>query len=139
MEVALRIDVRMLPIRSMIWSQFLLFALTACSSETREVMRVASPDHTTTVVETREHGGGAAGSAVYYLYMLEAGGTIGAPILTATYCGGLTVTWQGNSKLQVAYDSQCNIRQFVNRWWSKSAIQNAQVATVEIVLARKPD
>ncbi len=127
------------PIRSMILAQMLPLALTACSSETREVMRIASPDQTKTVVETREHGGGAAGSAVYYLYMSETGGTIGAPILTATYCGGLNVTWQGSSTVQVSYDYQCNIRQFVNRWWSKSAIQNAQAATVEIVLSRRPD
>jgi len=128
----------MSPVRTALLIQFLL-VLTACSSEKRELKRVDSPDQATTAVLMQELGGGATVSSVYSIYLSEDKGELSEPILTATYCGGLSVAWDGSRKLLVEYDSECNIRQFINYWWSKSAIQKAQHATVEIVLVRRPD
>lgn len=129
----------MSPVRSLLWTQCLLLLLTGCSSEKRELKSLASPDHATTAVVMQELGGGATVSSVYSIYLSEGKGKLSEPILTATYCGGLSVSWEGGRTLLVEYDPECNIRQFINHWWSKSAIQNAQSATVEIVLIRRQD
>jgi hypothetical protein len=129
----------MLRVRSALWIYCLLVVLTGCSSEKRELKSLASPDHATTAIVMQELGGGATVSSVYSIYLSEDKGKLSEPILTATYCGGLAVSWEGDRTLQVEYDSDCNIRQFINHWWSRSAIQNAQSATVEIVLLRRQD
>lgn len=126
----------MFVVRGMLLTHCLL-VLAACSSEKRELLRVDSPDHATTAVVMQEVGGGAAISSTYSLYLLEGKGELGEPNLKATYCGGLSVVWQGSRTLLVEYDPECHIRQFSNKWWSKSAIQKAQPATVEIVLIRR--
>ena len=114
-----------------------LLVLAACSSEKREFLRIDSPDHATTALVMQEVGGGAAISSTYSLYLLAGKDELGEPNLTATYCGGLSVVWQGSRTLLVEYDPECHIRKFSNKWWSKSAIQKAQPATVEIILIRR--
>jgi hypothetical protein len=126
----------MFPIRKMLLTHCFL-VLAACSSEKKESLRVESPDHATTAVMMQEVGGGAAISSMYSLYLSEGKGELGEPNLKATYCGGFSVLWQGSRTLLVEYDPDCHIRQFSNKWWSKSAIEKAQPATVEIVLIRR--
>jgi hypothetical protein len=112
-------------------------ALSACSSEKRELVRVASPDHATTAVVMQDIGGGAAISSVYSLYLSDGHDALNDSILQATYRGGISLAWEGSSKLLVEYDSECYIKKFSNKWWSKPAIQKAQAATVEIVLIQR--
>lgn len=111
--------------------------LVACSSERKELSRLASPNHATTVVVMREAGGGAPISSTYFVYLSDGEGELTKPNLTATYCGGLSLAWRGSGTLLVEYDPECYIRQFVNKWWSHSATQKAQSATVEIILVRR--
>jgi hypothetical protein len=117
----------------------MLIVLSACSSERRELTRIASPDHATTAIVIQELGGGATVSATYLLYFSDENGELSGPRLTATYCGGLSLAWKGGGTLLMEYDSECYIRQFINKWWSKSAIKDARPATVEIELIRRPD
>jgi hypothetical protein len=128
----------MFPVRAALLTLCSLM-LAACSVEKKELTRLASPDHATTVVVMQEVGGGAAISSTYYVYLSDGKSELSEPNLRATYCGGLSVAWEGSGRLLVEYDSECHIRQFANKWWSKSATQKAQTATVEIVLVRRQD
>jgi hypothetical protein len=129
---------RKTPVRKVLLALFLL-TLSACSSEKTELTRATSPDGGKTAVVMQEAGGGAAISSTYFLYISDGQNESNKPSLTATYCGGLSVAWKGSGTLLVQYDSECYIREFVNKWWSKSAIRRAQSATVEIVLIRSQD
>lgn len=126
----------MFSLRRMLLAHCLL-VLVACSSEKRQLLHVESPDHATTAVVMQEVGGGAAISSMYSLYLADGKGDLGEPNLKATFCGGLSVTWQGSRILLVEYDSECHIRQFSNKWWSKADTEKAQPASVEIVLIRR--
>jgi hypothetical protein len=116
-----------------------LLVLVACSQEQKELMRVPSPDHTTTAIVVQETGGGAAVSSTYYVYLSEGNGERAKPVFAATYCGGLSVGWQGLRRLLIDYDPHCHIRQFTNKWWNKGAVEKAQDATAEIILVREAD
>jgi hypothetical protein len=123
---------------AILFSQGLL-ALAACSQEQKELMRVPSPDHATTAIVVQEIGGGAAISSTYYVYLQEGNGERAKPIFAATYCGGLSVGWQGPKTLLIDYHPHCHIRQFTNEWWNKGAAEKAQGATAEIILVRETD
>lgn len=114
-----------------------LLIVAACSSEKTELVRLTSPDRATTAVVVQESGGGAAISSTYSVYLSESQGQLGKPSLRATYCGRLALAWKGNKTLVIEYDPECYIKQFVNKWWSKSATERAQPATVEIVLLQR--
>jgi hypothetical protein len=111
--------------------------LASCSLEHRELARISSPDHTTLAILVWEDGGGAAGSSEHYVYVMEAGATISPnkPVLTATNCDP-SISWSDSYTLQIYYQPDCSIRQFQNKWYSASDIQNARHASVEIILNR---
>jgi hypothetical protein len=84
-----------------------------------------------------EFGGGAAGSSEHYVYVVDAASTKtpDKPVLSATNCDP-TISWLDSHTLQINYQSDCTIRQFQNKWFSASDIQNAHHASVEIILNR---
>jgi hypothetical protein len=111
--------------------------LASCSLEHRELARISSPDHTTLAILVWEYGGGAAGSSEHYVYVVEASATKSPdkPDLTATQCDP-SISWSDSHTLQINYQPDCSIRQFQNKWYSASDIQNARHASVEIILNR---
>jgi hypothetical protein len=112
-------------------------SLTSCSLEHRELARIASPDHNTLAILVWEYGGGAAGSSEHYVYLIEAGSkkSLDKPVLAATRCDP-SISWSDSHTLQINYQPDCSIRQFHNKWYSASDIQNARPSSVEIILNR---
>jgi hypothetical protein len=102
-------------------------------------MRVTSPDQATSAIVIQGVGGGAAISSTYYVYLSEGDVEPGEAVFTATYCGGLNVSWERPKTLLIEYPSGCHIRRFTNMWWSKIAVSKSQGATAEIILVRKPE
>ena len=111
--------------------------LTSCSLEHRELARISSPDHNTFAILVWEYGGGAAGSSEHYVYVIEAGSkeSLDKPVLAATHCDP-SISWRDSRTLQINYQPDCSIRQFQNKWYSASDIQNARHSSVEIILNR---
>jgi hypothetical protein len=68
-------------------------------------------------------------SSIHYVYISQANAKRSSdhPVLTSTYCDPL-LTWIDNHTLQISYTSLCSIRQFENKWYSPSDVQNAQKA-----------
>ena len=115
-----------------------LLTLASCSTELRETARIISPDGHAVAVLIWVYGGGAAGSATRHIYIAEANAkSFEHPILSTTHCESLSMSWTDSNTLQVNYESNCSIKAFENHWYSPAAIQNAQPATVEIILNRK--
>jgi hypothetical protein len=114
--------------------------VAACSMEWEELDRVPSPDHETIAVLAWEHGGGAAGSSVTYLHLIEANGgqDLGDPYLTVTGCAELTPTWRDAVTLEIEYDTPCNIRQITNFWYRDSASTELGFYRIELILVRNP-
>ena len=63
--------------------------LVACSSDRKELIRLASPDRATTAVVMQEAGGGAAISSTYFVYLSDGQGQLGKSNLSATYAAAL--------------------------------------------------
>ena len=114
--------------------------LPACSMEHTELARIGSPDGHTVALLEWEGGGGAAGSTVVQLYLIEAANPkdLGKPVLEATNCGDMSVAWTDKRTLQVHYSATCRIGQFTNKWFSDTMPQSARSdeSSVELILAR---
>lgn len=116
-----------------------LLALAGCSMQKEEALRAESPDHAVVATLMEEIGGGATVSAVYDLYLSSQNGGDRKLVFDATYCGGISLTWQGSNTLVMQYYPGCDIHTFQNIWWSKRNIQNPNLRPVEIILIRRPD
>ena len=115
-----------------------LVALAACSVQKKKVLETESPGDAATATLIEETGGGAAVSTMYHLYLSDRSNARGQLVFDATYCGGISLAWQGTNTLVLQYLSGCYIHSFRNMWWSKMDLANASGPTVEIVLVRKP-
>lgn len=116
----------------------LVLSVNACSVERTEVARSASPNGRVTAVLVREAGGGAAGSSLSYIYLVDSTGSsaLKNPSLTASRCDSLSMKWVDARLLQIGYSPTCEIKRFENLWYSPAATANAQAADVELVLQR---
>lgn len=105
----------------------------------KEALTAESPDHAVVATLMEEVGGGATVSTVYDLYLSSRHGGDRKLVWDATYCGGISLTWQGNNTLVVQYYPGCDIHKFHNVWWSKQDIQSSSpLPPVEIILIRRP-
>ena len=107
-------------------------------AEEIKVLEIESPGNSATATLIEETGGGAAVSTVYDLYLVDGSDARGQLVFDATYCGSISLTWQGAKTLVLQYLPACHIHSFRNMWWSKMDIANASGPTVESVLVRKP-
>jgi hypothetical protein len=116
-------------------------AIGGCSAQETELARVASPDGQTVALLDGKSGGGAAGASVVYLYLVEAKDMRdhGEPVLVATDCQGLSLTWLTQSTLRINYYPTCWIKRFTNRWYSKTALRSVAtvIPPVELLLMKK--
>jgi hypothetical protein len=114
--------------------------LACCSMEHRELARISSPDQKLEAILVWEFGGGAAGSSEHYLYLVDTGPKESRqkPVWEGGNCNGTAISWLDGHTLQITYPSPyCTIRQFTNKWYSPSQIQNDRYDPVEIVLHRR--
>jgi hypothetical protein len=114
----------------------LLVSIAACSMQKREVLRSESPDQSVVATLMEEIGGGATVSAIYDLYLSSRNNDDQKLVFSATYCGGISLKWQGSNTLFVQYYPGCDIHIFQNTWWSKQDIKNPSLPPVEIILIR---
>lgn len=119
-------------------AMLVLLVLAGCSMQKREALRAESPNQAVVATLMEEVGGGATVSAVYDLYLSSRNGGDRKLVFDATYCGGISLAWQGNNTLVVQYYPGCDIHTFQNTWWSKGDIQNPSLPPVEIILNRRP-
>ena len=119
-------------------AMLVLLALAGCSMQKKEALRAESPNHTVVATLMEEVGGGATVSAVYDLYLSSQIGDDRKLVFDATYCGGISLTWQGSNTLVMKYYPGCDIHAFKNIWWSKQDIRNPSQPPVEIILVRRP-
>lgn len=119
-------------------AMLVLFTLAGCSMQKREALKAESPNHAVVATLMEEVGGGATVSAVYDLYLSSRNGGDRKLVFDATYCGGISLTWQGSNTLVLQYYPGCDIHTFQNTWWSKQATQNPRLQPIEIILIRRP-
>lgn len=73
--------------------------IAACTMQSQEVARSESPDHGTIARVIEEVGGPATVARVDDLYLSDQPGSYGTQVFHATYCSGISLTWQGNHVL----------------------------------------
>lgn len=118
-------------------AMLILLALAGCSMRKEEALQAESPNHAVIATLMKEIGGGATVSTVYDLYLSSRKGGDRKLVFDATYCGGISLTWQGSNTLVMQYYPGCDIHTFQNIWWSKRNIQNPSLRPVEIILIRR--
>jgi hypothetical protein len=103
------------------------------------MLRVASPDHRLVAVMTRDDSGGTTISSEYdvYLNQINDAASQDRPVLIATRCEKMALVWEDPRSLRIAYDGDCVIRRFVNRWYEKSENSKGQPAYIEILLSKR--
>jgi len=112
-------------------------SLAACSMDRSETARVVSPSGQISAILTSDFGGGAAGVAIYSLYLTEGkAAELKHPNFVANNCTGLTVAWLAPKILQLNYPQDCAIKKFVNFWYSRQDSNSARPTRIEIVLAK---
>jgi hypothetical protein len=121
------------------FAMLVLLAPAGCSMQKNEALRAESPNHAVVATLIEEVGGGATVSTVYDLYLSSRNGGDRKLAFDATYCGGISLTWQETNSLLVRYYPGCAIHSFQNIWWSKQDIQSPRpLPPVEIILIRRP-
>lgn len=114
--------------------------VAACSTRKEEINRLPSPDGKVTAVLVREDGGGAAGTRVLYLYLVESSDheTLDDPILTAVACDDLKLTWSDAQTLTIGYKPRCVVRGFTSSWYrpSTTKTESSDLDRRDLILVR---